>query len=236
MLTIGGVSPCRALCASLSVVLLTGTASARAEASKRVGPAQRLLVDEVVAAVATQTIMLSEVRAEARIQLLETHGPGAAALAPSRGLLAATLQRMIDQRLVLLEMDSLRTFELDKVEVEAALSRFRGRFGSLAVYEAFTRQQDLTDEEVGQVLARQIRYARYIDSKVKLAGAVRQGEAEELCAKELRRPPAPAELDACAHKLLLERYRRVTEEVLTELKKRVDVRILDPLADAAGAL
>src|SRR5476649_1597467 len=100
------------------------------------GEGRRLLADEVVAAVAAHTITLSEVRAEARITLLELHGPTAAQLSPDRPLLAATLQRMIDQRIVLTEVDSLRSFELDRAEIEAALIKFRARFGSLAGYEA----------------------------------------------------------------------------------------------------
>src|SRR5205085_2379665 len=65
---------------------------------------KRFLVDEVVAVVSAHSITLSEVRAEARIGLVQEHGAGAARIEPDRGLLAATLQRMIDQRLVLSEL------------------------------------------------------------------------------------------------------------------------------------
>ena len=134
---------------------------------------------------------------------------------------------MIDQRLVLSELESLRTFELDRTEIEAALLRLRGRFGSLAAYEAFTHRIEMTDDEIGQVLARQVRYGRYIDSKVKLAGGVRQADVDLGCKALLGK-----ELQACAGKLQLERYRKITEEVLAELKKRVDWRVLDSLEGA----
>ena len=210
----------------LVAALLALPAAGRAEG-------KRYLVDEVVAAVGPHAITLSEVRAEARIQLLDSHGSQAALLQPDRPLLAATLLRMIDQRLVLTEVESLRTFEVDRAEIEAGLIKLRARFGTLAGYEAFTRQLEMTDDEIGQVLARQLRYARYIDSKVKLAGELRKGEADETCARELGRLPNADELAACSYRIVLARYRHVTEEVLAELRRRVDVRIIDAL-DGAG--
>jgi hypothetical protein len=213
--------------AALAAVLALAGLAARA--------APRFLVDEVVAVVAAHSITLSEVRAEVRIQILTTHGLRAALLEPDRRLLAATLQQMIDQRLVLSEVESLRTFEVDRAEVEGLLIPLRARCGGPERYEQFTRLLDMTDDEIGQVLARQQRYARYIDSKVKLAGALRKGETEESCAKELGRKPSAPELAACTHRLQLARYRKVTEEVLAELRRRIDVRVIDPLDDAGGA-
>ena len=211
----------------LLAALLALPAAGRAEG-------KRYLVDEVVAAVGPHAITLSEVRAEARIQLLDSHGSQAALLQPDRPLLAATLLRMIDQRLVLTEVESLRTFEVDRAEIEAGLIKLRARFGTLAGYEAFTRQLEMTDDEIGQVLARQLRYARYIDSKVKLAGEPRKGEVEESCSKELGRRPTATELAACSYKAQLARTLKVTEQVLTELRKRIEVRIIDPLDDGTG--
>ena len=206
-------------------------AALAAAGAVRAAEPRRFLVDEVVAVVSARSITLSEVRAEARIALVQQQGPGAARLEPDRGLLAATLQRMIDQRLVLGELESLRTFELERTEVEGAMLRFRPRVGPPDRYEAFLRHIDMTDDEVGQVLARQIRCARYIDSKAKLQGGMRTGEAGEACAKELGRVPTTAELDACSQRLQLDRYRKITEAVLAELRKRTDVRVLDPIEE-----
>jgi hypothetical protein len=207
-----------ALCA-----LLAAAAPARAQGG-------RALVDEVVAVVAAHSITLSEVRAEALVQLVLQHGAEAAGSRPDRQLLAATLQRMIDQRLVLSEVESLRGFELDRNEVEAELIRFRARFGTPDRYQIFCKQIDLTDDEIGQLLARQIRYLRYIDSKAKLAGELRKTDLEEQCGKSAN----AQELAACTRRLQIEHYRKVTEDVLSELKKRVDVRIVDPLFEGAG--
>ena len=83
-----------------AAVLACAVALAAAGTARAAG---RLLVDEVVAEVATRSITLSEVRAEARIKLLQDAGPAAALLEPDRALLAATLQGMVNQRLVLTE-------------------------------------------------------------------------------------------------------------------------------------
>ena len=81
--------------------------------------------------------------------------------------------------------------------------------------------------QIGHVLARQIRYGRYVDSKVKLAGGVRQADIDQGCKKLVDK-----ELEACAGRLQLERYRKITEEVLAELRKRIEVRVLDPIEGA----
>ena len=209
-------------CAALAGLLLAWPAGAAPK---------RFLLDEVVAVVAARSITLSEVRAEASIDLVQQHGGSAAKAEPDRGLLAATLSKMVDQRLVLSELESLRAVDLDRTELETAMIRFRGSLGAPERYEAFLRHVDLTDDEVGQVLSRQIRYARYIDSKAKLQAPLRKGDAEEGCRKELGREPTPPELEQCTHRLQVERYRKLTEDVLAELRKRVDVRVLDPIEE-----
>ena len=211
------------LCAALASTLLWAHAAGAAP--------KRFLLDEVVAVVAARSITLSEVRAEASIGLVQQHGAGASKAEPDRGLLAATLSRMVDQRLVLSELESLRAVDLDRTEVETAMIRFRAAVGPPERYEAFLRHIDLTDDEVSQVLGRQLRYARYIDSKAKLQATLRQGEAEEACQKQLGKEPTPAELEQCTHRLQVERYRKLTEEVLSELRKRVDVRVIDPIEE-----
>jgi hypothetical protein len=195
------------------------------------GAAPRFLAEEVVAVVGAHSILLSEVQAEARILLAQQKGASAGELEPDRPLLAATLQAMIDQRLVLTEVESLRTFEVERAEIEGALQALRGRFGAPGPWAAFLRRIELTEEEVGQVLARQIRYARYIDSRVKLAGALRKADVDEQCGKELGPKASPTDLEQCERRLQIERYRKVTEHVIAELRKRIDVRVLDPLEE-----
>src|SRR5207244_6943508 len=75
------------------------------------------------------------------LPILVQQGGGAGAQhEPDRGLLAATLRRMIDQRLVLSELESLRTFELERTEVESALIQFRALVGSPDRYRSEERR------------------------------------------------------------------------------------------------
>ena len=212
-----------------AAVLACAVALAAAGTARAAG---RLLVDEVVAEVATRSITLSEVRAEARIKLLQDAGPAAALLEPDRALLAATLQGMVNQRLVLTEVESLHAAEIDKQELETALLRLRMKFGGLDRYEAFTRAIEMTDEEIGDVLARQLRYVRYIDSGLKLKPPLRDAEVDDACVKQLGRKPDAAERESCKRALLVQRYQAFTEEMLDKLRKRTEVRILDPLLPA----
>src|SRR5258708_7447575 len=138
--------------------------------------AERRLVDEVVAVVESQTITLSELSAETRIRLVEQQGAQLADAMPDRELLAASLRRVVEERVVLAEVDRLKLFDLDRAEVDAALARLRGKFATRERWEAFTRSLQLTDDEIAAVLARGIRVARYLDNRLKLAAQLRDSE------------------------------------------------------------
>jgi hypothetical protein len=192
----------------------------------------RVLVDEVVAVVDTHSITLSELAAETRVRLALDHGPEAAALQPDRALLAAALRKTIEERVVLGEVERMKLFDVDHVEIEALLARLRSRFPSPAAYEAFTRSIDLDEDEIGAVLGRELRVARYLDNRLKLAAQIREGEIDE--AAKGRKLTA-AEREALREKLGQEKYQRLLQELLADLRRRATVRVLDPLDSPATA-
>jgi hypothetical protein len=192
----------------------------------------RVLVDEVVAVVDTHSITLSELAAETRVRLALDHGAEAAALQPDRALLAAALRKTIEERIVLGEVERMKLFDVDHVEIEALLARLRSRFPSPAAYEAFTRSIDLDEDEIGAVLGRELRVARYLDNRLKLAAQIREGEIDE--AAKGRKLTA-AEREALREKLGQEKYQRLLQELLADLRRRATVRVLDPLDPAATA-
>src|SRR4051794_32024485 len=96
-------------------------------------------MDEVVAVVDAHSITLSELAAETRVRLASSGGPQAAAAPLTRRLLAASLRRTVEERVVLSEIERLKLFDLDRAEVGAEVARLRSRFTSEAEYEAFTR-------------------------------------------------------------------------------------------------
>jgi hypothetical protein len=190
--------------------------------------AERRLVDEVVAVVESQTITLSELSAETRIRLVEQQGAQLADAVPDRTLLAASLRRVIEERVVLAEVDRLKLFDLDRAEVDAALARLRGKFPARERWEAFTRSLQLTDDEIASVLARGIRVARYLDNRLKLAAQLRDSELDDAL-RARGSAGGPADREGLRQKLAREKYDRLLSELLGELRRRADVRVLDSL-------
>jgi hypothetical protein len=207
----------------LILLALAGSAASAAE---------RQLLDEVVAVVEAHSITLSEVAAETRVRLAETQGSAAAAAPLDRRILAASLRRTIEERVVLSEVQRLKLFDLEPGEVDALLAKLRSRFASRAEYDAFVRAVELTDEEIAAILARELRVARYLDNRLKLAAQLRESElAEAARGKKL----SAAERDQLREQLAQDKYQRLLQELLTDLRRRASVRVLDSL-EAAGTV
>lgn len=197
--------------------------------------AERRLVDEVVAVVEAQSITLSEVEAETRIRLAEERGPAVAMVNLDRPLLAASLRRLVEERVVLAEIERLRLFDLEPGEREVLLRRLRAKFGSVAAWEEFLRKVEMTEDEVGGVLARGLRVARYLDNRLKLAAQLRDSElADGLKSLSGAESKAGLSRDLLRLQLSREKYEKLLVELLAELRKRANVRVLDPLDGTAG--
>jgi hypothetical protein len=207
-------------------LLLLATAGFAASA------ADRQLLDEVVAVVEARSITLSEVAAETRLRLVEAEGPSAASLPLDRRILAASLRKTIEERVVLSEMQRLKLFDLEPGEVDALLARLRGRFPSRADYDAFIRSIELTEEEVGAILARELRVGRYLDNRLKLAAQLRESELDEAVRGKTL---TEAERNQVRLQLAQEKYQRLLRELLADLRRRATVRVLDPL-DGEGTV
>jgi hypothetical protein len=188
--------------------------------------AVRKLVDEVVAVVDAHSITLSELQAETRLRLVEAQGAGVAYLPLDRRLLAASLRKTIEERVVIAEVERLKLFDLDRGEVDTLMARVRVRFAKEADWEAFTRFIELTDEEISVILARELRVARYLDNRLKLAAQVRESE---LASAQGARQFSFSEREALREKLAQEKYQRLLQDLLADLRKRATVRVLDPL-------
>ena len=197
--------------------------------------AARKLVDEVVAVVDARSITLSELQAETRIRLIEAQGASVAFLPLDRKLLAASLRKTVEERVIIAEVERLKLFDLDRAEVEALVARVRVKFAKETEWEAFTRFIELTDDEIGQIVARELRVARYLDNRLKLAAQIRESELAPL---ESGKKLTAGEREALRQKLALEKYQRLLQDLLIDLRKRATVRVLDPLdpepASASG--
>ena len=195
--------------------------------------AERQLVDEVVAVVDAHSITLSELAAETRIRLAAAQGPAAASAVLDRHLLAASLRKTVEERVVLSEIERLKLFDLERSEVDVLVARLRARFASPADYETFTRGIELTEDEIAAVLARELRVARYLDNRLKLAAQLRESELEEIVKG---RKLTASQRTLLRDRLAQEKYQRLLTELLSSLRERATVRVLDPLDDAAGTV
>ncbi|HEY6912004.1 MAG TPA: hypothetical protein VI356_21685 [Myxococcales bacterium] len=193
--------------------------------------AERRLIDEVVAVVDAHSITLSEVAAETRVRLVSSQGAAAAGMPLDRPILAASLRKTIEERVVLSEMQRLKLFDLEPGELESLLARFRARFASQADFDSFSRMVELTEEEIGAILARELRVARYLDNRLKLAAQLRDSELDEATRGQKL---APLEREELRRRLSQEKYQRLLAELLADLRKRATVRVLDPLDGAAA--
>jgi hypothetical protein len=189
------------------------------------------LLDEVVAVVDAHSITLSEVAAETRVRLVSSQGVAAARMPLDRPILAASLRKTIEERVVLSEMQRLKLFDLEPGELESLLARFRARFASAADFDSFSRMVELTDEEIAAILARELRVARYLDNRLKLAAQLRDSELDDATRGQKL---SPAEREDLRRRLSQEKYQRLLAELLADLRKRATVRVLDPLDGAAA--
>ena len=186
------------------------------------------MLDEVVAVVEAHSITLSELAAETRVKMVEQQGAQVAEIVLDRPLLAASLRRAVQERVVLSEVERLKLFDLDRSEVDAALAKLRARFPNQAAYEQFTRAVELTDDEISAILARELRVARYLDNRLRLAAQLRDSELDEVAGSQKL---SKAGREALRTRLGKEKYLRLLGELLAELRKRADVRMLDSLQD-----
>jgi len=196
------------------------------------GAQERQLIDEVVAVVDAHSVTLSELAAETRIHLVEQQGPQMASAQLDRAILAASLRRLVQERVVLSEVERLKLFDLDHADVETAVARLRARFPTSAAWQSFTRELELTDEEIGTVLARELRVARYLDNRLKLAAQIRDGELEEAWKAQGKR----GDREGLRQRLSKEKYERLLAELLGGLRRKANVRIVDPLGDDARSM
>lgn len=219
-----GLLPVPARRAALAIALGLAAAALRADE-----PPRRLL-DEVVAVVEAQAITLSELASETRIELVMDRGVEFSAAPLSRGLLAASLRKLVQERIVLAEVERLRLAEPDRAELDKRVRMLRDRFGSPALYDKFLRALEMTDEEVEAVLGRELRVERYLDNRLRLSAQLRESELAD-AARERGglASMSRAQQEALRRELGQAKYDRMLTELLADLRKRTSVRVLDPI-------
>jgi hypothetical protein len=203
-------------------------------------PGERV-VEEIVAVVRNppsappRIVTRTKLVEEARVALV-SRGATAAATGPlDREALRAALEWLVDQMLLADEAARLRIDEVPREDVLAELRRFRARFAEAAAYERFLAASELTEEELLVTLARMVRVQRYVESRVGRTVRVGDDEVDRWLRDHGGAAAAGAAREAARAQLVEERARAQVRELLSELRSRAEIRVLEPVSPAEGA-
>jgi hypothetical protein len=120
-------------------------------------PVRAEIIDRVLAVVDTQIITLSDVRAALRFGLV----PEDLTTDPT----GAVLQRLIDRRLMLIEVDRYAPPEPSEAAVNASLAAVERRFKDALGLEIALNQSSLTREELRRQLRDTLRIESYLQQR-----------------------------------------------------------------------
>jgi len=120
-------------------------------------PVRAEVIDRVLAVVDTQIITLSDVRAALRFGLV----PEDVTTDPT----GAVLQRLIDRRLMLIEVDRYAPPEPSEAAVNASLAAVERRFKDALGLEIALNQSSLTREELRRQLRDTLRIESYLQQR-----------------------------------------------------------------------
>lgn len=198
------------------------------------------VVEEVVAVVRNpagapaRIVTLTKLVDEARIALVARGATEAATQPLDAEALRAALDWLLDQMLVADEAARLKVDAVDRAELQLEMRRFEQRFRSDGEFRAFLEATELAEEDLALALARGIRVQRYVESRVGRGARVSEEEVDRaLRARGAETAPGPAR-EAVRAQLAEERAHAQVKDLLTELRARADLRILDPLRGPPG--
>ena len=146
--------------------LLTGALLALASACA----VSQEILDRIAARVENDVILLSDVRALSRYQMLVD------GRAESDG---AILDRLIDQWIVRNEADTARFPHPADVEIAHGVEHLQASFASPEEYEARKKQAGLSDKDIQQMVGKQLYLSNYLDSRFRPAVQVSAKQVED---------------------------------------------------------
>ena len=144
------VADCRLRTGAVLLTLCLGAAAVRAET-----------IDRVLAVVAGQLIMLSDVTAATDLGLQSPDG----AADPVR----AVLNKLIDRELVLAEVERYAPAEPTAESVDREVQRVRQRLPSPAAFEAALARSGFDDKHLRETLRQDLRLRAYLDQRFSTA-------------------------------------------------------------------
>lgn len=209
---------------------------AAAAAAEERHPSEGTVIDRAVAVVDGQLITLSELEFEARVGLIQRGGIRGAEDSLNDEARRSALQLSIVERLETAEADKLHAFVLEESEVEAAVREFRARFENEAAFSRFLARNDVDLQQLGALLARRIRAAKVLDSKIRLRSSISDSETRRYFDQHRADFKLPYEevREQTQQKLFRDRYTERVKAELKQMRKLADVRLIAPFARQGG--
>jgi hypothetical protein len=192
-------------------------------------------VDRIVAVVEKQPLLLSELELEARVAFIRQGAAQEALGELSDEDLARTLDYVIGQRLAFDEAVRLQVFEVSDVDIAAAVRDFSSRFAHEKAYRDWLLLHECSEDQLAAILRRDLRVARLLESKVKLAARTTEEEIRQFYkdhAADFSDQPYAQVREGIRSHLTRERYRELTRQLIADLRARAEVRLLAPFARA----
>jgi hypothetical protein len=212
---------------TIFVLLFTAAQAPRAFAHVPL-PQPQQVVDRIVARIEGDIILQSQVRELGAFQQLID------GRAESEDKL---LQELIEQWVVATEATASHFPQPAQFEVDREMARLASQFPNAEKYQARLREMGLSDNQVRQLLIRQIYDARYVDYKFRPSVQVETPDVEEYYKKDLlpelakKNQPAPAfsSVEEQIRELLIQRgISAMTLKWLDDTKSRLKIEIETP--------
>jgi len=193
-------------------------------------------IDRIVAVVNGRPLMESEMVEELHLEQLLANKP-AQSVPPEE--LRALLGRMVDQLLLAQQMDAVRFPQTPQQEVQDRITGLRKVVpsGSAEEWRSWLRAYDLSEEDVAEYVAEQLRTFRFIDARfrptVRLEpGAVETYYKEQLVPKMRQAGAQPLPMSEVEPKireiLVQQRMNDLLETWLKSLRVQTEIRFPEP--------
>jgi hypothetical protein len=184
------------------------------------------VIDQVVAVIEGQVLTRSELDFETRVVLVQQGGLQAAFAPLDEEALKGGLELAISLRLQVLSADRLEAFPAEQAEVQARLARFRDSFESEEAFQAFLARSGADVKLLTEVVERQVRAERILDSRIR--PRVQVSEAEVLRYYQQHASEYPEGYAAVKlrlqSQLRKERYDQLAAKELAGLRQAAQVR------------
>ncbi|MFN7131585.1 MAG: hypothetical protein ACK4N5_05845 [Myxococcales bacterium] len=190
-----------------------------------------------MAVVDKQPLMQSELEFEARVALIAKGGTEAVYAALPDEVLASVVDYVIGQKVAHAEAERLGVFAVDDAEVVKGMQAFAQKFPHDRAYHEFLLAQEASEDQLAAIIRRDLRVARYVDSKVKLMARVTEAELrrfydthqEDFAGQSYNRVR-----EGIRALLIRERYQDLARTQLEQLRARSDIRLVAAWARRAA--